>query len=222
MTRTHHTIVVNVPPADVNVDGPTAGVVDTPYDFTAQVEPVTTTQPITYVWQATGQSTVTDTHVYSVTHAQPFTWPTPGPKTVTVTVDNGSGVSRATHVITITEAPEPPTEVAIAGPTDGVIHARYTFTATVRPLTTTQPITYVWEATDQVSTTHSAVDGLADTTFFTWQTPGPKTVTVTVGNGAGLLSATHAITITTEADFQVYLPLILRKQRGRIVLSECR
>jgi hypothetical protein len=112
--------------------------------------------------------------------------------------------------------------VAIAGPTAGVIHARYIFTATVRPLTTTQPITYVWEATDQVSTTHAAVDGLADTTFFTWQTPGPKTVTVTVDNGAGLLSATHAITITTEADFQVYLPLILRKQRGRIVLSEHR
>jgi hypothetical protein len=84
--------------------------------------------------------------------------------------------------------------LVITGPTVGVVKTPYTFTATVSPVTATQPITYAWRATDLGTVMHTGGD-LDDSATFTWTTPGPKVITVTTSNVAGTVSATHGITL---------------------------
>ena len=45
--------------------------------------------------------------------------------------------------------------VAISGPVEGTPGEVYTFTADILPITASEPITYVWEATDQLPITHT-------------------------------------------------------------------
>jgi len=97
-----------VPPAGVTIGGPAAGFILAGYTFTATVSPVTAAQPITYSWQAVGQSPVVHTGGLSDTTA--FSWGTPGTQTITVTVTNFAGTVTGTHVITVST---PPPGVAI-------------------------------------------------------------------------------------------------------------
>jgi RHS repeat-associated protein len=196
-TSTTHTVTISLqPPTEVSISGPTTGVVGTNYTFTATVSPVTTTMPLTYVWEAMDQDTVTHAGIYSRSDAMSFDWSMPGRKLITVTVSNQAGMASATHVITITVAPQAPTGVSIDGPTTGVVGTNYTFTATVSPLTVTLPVTYAWEATGQDLVTHADVHSRTDAVPFTWSSTGVKAITVTVSNQAGTTSATHIISIT--------------------------
>ncbi len=86
-------------PTTVTIGGPTAGMVNTTYTFTATVSPVTATLPITYVWQAIEQPPITSTS--GLSHTIPFTWNTTGTKAITVTAMNTQGTATGTHVITI-------------------------------------------------------------------------------------------------------------------------
>ena len=79
-------------------------------------------------------------------------------------------------------------------------------TATVSPITATQPITYYWRATDQA--TFTVTNGLSTTTVFTWFTPGTKTITVTASNVANSKQVTDTLEIRWPNI--VYLPLILK------------
>ena len=87
------------PPTAVTIDGPVDGVIDTAHTFTANIEPVTAAQPITYVWQATGQSDVA--HLGGISDTIVFTWTsgTTGTQLITATATNDSGSSLGTHVI---------------------------------------------------------------------------------------------------------------------------
>ncbi len=98
-------IVANfsVPLTGVVINGPTSGIVSAAYIFTATVSPITATVPITYVWEATGQTPVTNTASLTLTDTITFTWSTPGPKTITVTAANGAGMVSDSHVITLAE-----------------------------------------------------------------------------------------------------------------------
>jgi hypothetical protein len=78
-----------IPPDSITLTGPSTGAVGSSYIFTASVSPSIATLPLTYVWKATGQATVTHSALLSDTLT--FTWDTPGSKTVTVTANNGSG-----------------------------------------------------------------------------------------------------------------------------------
>lgn len=200
-----HTISLSaapVPLTGVSIDGPATGIPHTPYTFTAVATPITATQPITYVWQATGQTPITHTDGLSNTIA--FTWSLTGTKMVTVTADNGLGVVTDTHTITLAASPNPLTDVAIDGPALGMPHTPYTFTAVAAPITATQPITYLWQATGQTPVTHT--DGLSDTIAFTWSLTGTKTITVTADNSVTVpVVATHTISIEP---WTLYLPLV--------------
>jgi pimeloyl-ACP methyl ester carboxylesterase len=195
------TIVANfdMPPSDVAVSGPTTGAVSIAYAFTATVSPITATLPITYLWEAIGQTPVTNTG--SLTSTATFNWIESGPKTITVTATNIGGTITGTQAMTINV---PPTSVAISGPTTGIPQTGYTFTATVSPISATVPITYLWEATGQSPVTNTS--NLTNTIAFTWTTPGPKAITVTATNAAGAVSGSYTITIqpcytlTTSAD----------------------
>ena len=89
-------------PRDVTIVGPTKGITQTVYSFTASVSPDTAVQPITYEWQATGQSPVTHTGG-GLSDAISFTWEITGTQTVTVTVTNAYGTAHDDHTITIND-----------------------------------------------------------------------------------------------------------------------
>ncbi len=188
-------------PAGLVVDGPAAGVAGATYAFTAAVSPITTTLPLTYVWQASGQPPVTQTGGLSDTVA--IAWDTPGAQTITVTAENVAGVVSSTYAVTIDAAP--PAGLVVDGPAAGVAGATYTFTATVSPITTTLPLTYVWQASGQSPVTQTG--GLSDTVIFAWGASGAWAITVTAENAAGVVSGTHHLSIGGR---KVYLPLILR------------
>ncbi len=90
---------VSPPPPVISLDGPTTGEINTPYTFTAAISPLTTTTPITYSWQATGQLSVTRADELSDTAA--FTWTMTGEQLITVTATNIYDMVTATHTIAI-------------------------------------------------------------------------------------------------------------------------
>jgi len=99
----------------------------------------------------------------------------------------------------------PPASVAIAGPIAGGVQVEHTFTATVSPMTATLPITYVWQATEQVPVTHAG--NVSDTVSFTWNMTGTQVITVTAANAGGGVANTHVVII--NAIQQIYLPVVL-------------
>jgi uncharacterized repeat protein (TIGR01451 family) len=89
------------PPARANISGPTTGSAGSTYTFTATVSPITTTLPITYAWQATGQSPVTHTGCLTTSDVVSFTWSVSGTQAVTVTASNLGDMVTDTHAIRI-------------------------------------------------------------------------------------------------------------------------
>jgi hypothetical protein len=198
----------------VVVNGPLAGLVNMPYNFTATVRPVTATQPITYLWQSTGLGTLTHTGG-DLDDSATFAWTMPGPKIITVTASNAASMVRGTHAVTINVVPD---SVSISGPTTGLIRTTYLFTAAVSPPTATHPITYVWRPTQLAPITHTGAD-LADTATLTWITLGPKVITVTAANATrSVASMPYTVTIVgSTSDNRVYLPIVLRQLCNREV-----
>jgi uncharacterized repeat protein (TIGR01451 family) len=189
----------------IAISGSTAGFVGTNYTFLATVGPITFTPPITYVWQATKQSEVTTT-TFELSNAVSFTWSAPGSKVVTVTATNARGITVTdTHFITIRV---PPSKVEITGPTTVAVDISYIFTAKVKPITTTPPITYVWQATGQDSPM-AHISGLSDTVTFTRTTPGVQVITVTAMNAGGSVTDTHSTMVCPC----IYLPVVLKNLR---------
>jgi subtilisin family serine protease len=190
------------PPASVSISGPAIGAAGGAYTFTASTSPLTATQPLSYTWQASEQAIISRTAGLSDTLA--LAWPTPGAKTITVTVHNAAGVVTNTHTIAISAIP--PTSVSINGPAAGSIGNPYAFTASTSPLTATQPLSYTWQASEQAIISRTA--GLSDTLALAWPTPGTKTITVTVQSAGGIVTDTHTIAIAI--DRRVYLPLVAK------------
>ena len=175
------------PPTDVTLNGPTTGATQISYTFTANVTPTTTTQPVTYTWEATEQAAIINQS--GVSHTVNYTWNTIGTKTITVTADNDAGSAVTSHLINITD-PIPPNNVSITGPALGFVQNSYPFTATIAPATATPPFTYTWEATEQAPVTVNS--GLTDTVSFTWNSPGTKAITVTAVNATGSAVGTYS------------------------------
>ncbi len=82
----------------VSINGPTSGVVDTPYTFSADVTPADANQPITYTWSPepdSGQGTA----------SVRYTWTTSGTQTINLTVENCGGSQSDSHQIAISPPP---------------------------------------------------------------------------------------------------------------------
>ncbi|MEE8389878.1 MAG: S8 family serine peptidase, partial [Anaerolineae bacterium] len=92
-----------VPPVEVVIDGPTESLISVGYAFTTTVGPITAAQPISYVWQVTGQAPVV--HTGGLSDTAVFAWAAPGVQTITVTVANFGGAVTGTHVVTVTSPP---------------------------------------------------------------------------------------------------------------------
>lgn len=106
-------VAVRVAPSTVAISGPVTGTACAAYAFTAAVNPTTTT-PITYVWQTTGQPPMTNTDDLSNTVV--LTWTTPGPQSITVTAMNNGGTVTDTHMITVAKDIYLPIVLKNAGP----------------------------------------------------------------------------------------------------------
>ncbi len=177
------------PPADVDVTGPTAGVVQTDCTFTATVSPVTSTQPVTYVWQAAGHSPVTRTGGLSDTAV--FTWTSLGSQAITVTAANAQGAVSDTHVIDL--------------------YAPVRADFVVSPTTGVAPLTVVFSNTSEGDYTESRWDlgnGVTSTLtspIYTYTLAGLYTVTLTVSGPGGrdTLIRTNCVTVSSpvQADF---------------------
>lgn len=98
-----------------------------------------------------------------------------------------------------------PDSVTISGPTSGELEHGYIYTGTVSPITTTLPMTYLWEATDYAPFTMTG--GITETIIYNWANPGTKLITLTACNGAGTASNTYTVII---APYKIYLPIIVR------------
>lgn len=197
-----------VPPTSVNIIGISEGLIDTTYTFTASIVPTTTTTPITYTWTADDQSTQI-TNINTIN----YSWPTTGTKQITVTADNAFGTVTQTHTVNLAEPlPEPVgvSTVNISGPVTGTVNTNYDFLLTADPISTTLPITYTVQATDQ--TELSFTTGLTESIRFNWAMSGVKTITVTADNGHGTAADTHTITIADEpvTTWLIYLPILTR------------
>ena len=93
-----------VAPTSLSLAGPTVGLVETDYSFTATIAPANTTSPVTYTWEVTDQDTFTETS--GIDNVVMLDWSTPGSKTVLVTAVNGSGNSASQSVTIDIAIPE--------------------------------------------------------------------------------------------------------------------
>lgn len=92
----------------------------------------------------------------------------------------------------------PMRSVAISGPGQGLIGSDITFTVTVDSPYATAPFTYTYAATDaQTATRTTQNSGLLLT--YRWPLSGSKTISVTVANELGSVSASHTIQIGTAS-----------------------
>lgn len=100
-TAGNKTITVTAAPlASVSITGPLTGVVNTSYAFTATVSPLDAMQPITYVWQAAGQSAATHTG-RGIADSINFTWSVAGAQTITVTTSNALNLVSGNHLVNV-------------------------------------------------------------------------------------------------------------------------
>ncbi|MDM8532592.1 FG-GAP-like repeat-containing protein [Anaerolineales bacterium HSG25] len=124
---------------------------------------------------------------------------------------------RAGNVTFVDTGVVPPEVVSISGTVTPTIvtGAHYvTLTASVLPLTTIMPITYIWEATDREESIVISTNALTHTAVLSWplSMSGIKTVTVTAVNVAGTVSSTIGIEIEIHFPGGIYLPILLRQQ----------
>ncbi len=104
-----------VPPETISLTGPTDGLPNTPYTYTAYVNPLTTTIPLIYSWRVSDHSDITTTG--GITDAQTFTWNTTGLKQIVVQASNLAGSAVMTQTINISNYTPTPTPTPTATPT---------------------------------------------------------------------------------------------------------
>ena len=166
------------------------------FAFTPQV--ITITAGASVRWTNTGSFIHTATSDTAVWDSGDLA--SSGTFTQTFTVPGGYAYHCTYHLsmqgtIVVLE-PALPLSVALAGPHAGTHDVAYAFTATVDPITTSLPITFSWEATNQPPITHVSV-AVSDTQVFSWTASltGAQWITVTASNAAGSALDTHLIII---------------------------
>jgi uncharacterized repeat protein (TIGR01451 family) len=124
------TTVQPVQPAGVSVQTPSSCTINKACVITGTVSPANASLPITFTWNATGQSPVT-VKVYGIVSTVVFTFTTGGTESINVQATNSGGTGNGSGSVTVPQA-----ELALdkAGPASvtagGVIQYTLTFTNT--------------------------------------------------------------------------------------------
>jgi|GEM_PF-1320459 len=182
-------------PDEVTISGPASVDPGSPYLATAAVAPPTVTTPLTYTWEAAGQTSLVHALRF-VTDTAAFTWSVGGVYAITVTADNSCGPAVVDTHLAYVGTPPPCNglgAVDLSGPTGGYSGVTYSFDTAAGPPTATTPITYVYRAGGQAAVTHT--NDLQDAVGFTWAAPGAYTITLDATNCGGSASDTHTIVI---------------------------
>ncbi len=197
---------------DIDVISPVTATLGISSTLTATVSPLTATLPITYTWQAMGQSPVVHTGG-GLSDTLGLSWAISGTNAITVTAVNPCGVGvTTTRTIEVLPPCEAITSLYLGGPATTTVGSPATFTASVAPPTATKPITYTWQGTDQTTEIHVSTD-IHDAIDVTWEISGTKTVTVTAANACNtVVSAPRHIDVEEppQDTWTVFLPLVLR------------
>jgi hypothetical protein len=98
-TSDFYSLPVYMPPVNLEVSGPDVGDIYADYTFTATVDPITTTVPITYTWTVDDQ--LIFTHVAGINDTATFSWDHPGLRYLTVSASNIAGTVLDTWSIVI-------------------------------------------------------------------------------------------------------------------------
>ncbi len=93
---------LTIPPNFVAINGPDQAPPGSVIQFTANVEPISSTLPISYNWEASDHPPITETG--GLTDTVGWAWETPGTYAITVTASNLAESVMDTHMITITES----------------------------------------------------------------------------------------------------------------------
>jgi len=178
-----YTITIDAPIIPLNsaaISGPTSGMVNTLYNYSVITDPITATQPISYVWNPTpisGDGTSNAT----------YQWPNTGVYSIDVTVNNITNSVWAAYSVTVMGIVTP-TSINITGPITGLANTTYPFSSTINPISATAPITYTWTPAP------TSGQGSAAVTYL-WATTGTQTMTVVAQNVGGVVSNSHTITL---------------------------
>ena len=155
-----------------------------------------------YAWESAGMAA--DVQSWLDAPAGNFGWLLLGDEVTSITArrfdsqQHGTAANRPQLIIEYLAPslpPVAPTEIVLTGPLTGTANTNILFSAAVLPISTTVPITYTWEADEQLPVTHASSNSLSDNIAFTWATTGTKLVTVTADNGLGVVSDTLTIEI---------------------------
>jgi len=189
-------------PARIEPSAPSDGVDVSIVDFAFSPPVITITAGTVVTWTNLGSFAHTTTS--DAGSSDPWDSGSLGPNgifTRTFNIPGTYGYHCAIHLsmqgtVVVLAPPQAPVAINVAGPSGGAADSAHAFTATVNPITTTQPITYLWQATGQALVTH-ANRGLSDTLAFTWSAAqvGPQLITVTAENSVGSVTTAYSITI---------------------------
>lgn len=172
------------PPLGLALEAPEAAMLGTPVIITATVIPSTATQPLALTWRATDQTMMVTTPADTV-NGMTYTWSTPGPRAITVTVENAGGMVTATHLLTITDVPIVDLTLYQDGPT--VLGWPTALTATVAEGTN---VIYAWTLGDGAVANGNVIS-------YTYGHGGDFNVGVLATNSAGTVSATDVVSVLT-------------------------
>jgi hypothetical protein len=115
---------IRVPPATLDLAAPITGTLDTPYEVTAAVQPMTTTTPLHYRWQTQPRDAMTQQRVTTstgtISDTVSFTWSERGVQAITTTATNASGTVTATRAL-IAVFPPPTSTTMIVTPAGGEV-----------------------------------------------------------------------------------------------------
>lgn len=88
------------PPTSVGLAGPASGLIHATLIYTANVSPPSATRPITYTWQATGQTPLTHPAA-GISDTAAFQWNVAGAQVITLTAQNALGAATSVMAVTI-------------------------------------------------------------------------------------------------------------------------
>ncbi len=180
-------------PLEVTLTGPSEGVVGQPQVFAAAVEPITTTLPLTYLWQADGQSPIT--HTGGLTDTVNYTWEMPEGYYITVTASNEAWSVMDTRYIYIPDVPISGLEASNDSPT--LIWHATSFEARVDTGTN---VSYYWDFGDDSY-------GIGASTSHIYATTGVYTATVYASNSVNGQVDTTSVTVVPPSHWW-YFPLL--------------
>ena len=169
------------PPILVTITGSSDGVVDQSYLFTATVEPLSTTLPLEYVWQASGHAIIT--HTNGLMDAVNYLWETPGTKAISVTASNMDGSVMDSHIISISDIPISDLVATNNSPT--LLGESTALSATIQAGTN---VIYTWDFGDDES-------GSGQYISHTYSSVGRYSGSVTATNSAGSATSTTQVNI---------------------------